>query len=82
LQRFAYICACADLKVANLKFEVISGANLPMILSAVMLSKTNINLPELANKDLINGQKKYSKYKKILEESSVNYHNVHSFDHN
>ncbi|MDR2644827.1 MAG: hypothetical protein LBB44_02435 [Endomicrobium sp.] len=67
----ASIRACADLKVTDLKFEVISGVNLPMILSAVMLSKTDINLSELANKVLINGQKSIVNIKKILEESSM-----------
>ncbi|MDR0398909.1 MAG: hypothetical protein LBB37_05705 [Endomicrobium sp.] len=67
----ASIRACADLKVTDLKFEVISGVNLPMILSAVMLSKTDINLSELANKVLINGQKSIVNIKKVLEESSM-----------
>jgi PTS system mannose-specific IIA component len=67
----ASIRACADLKVTDLKFEVISGVNLPMILSAVMLSKTDVNLSELANKVLINGQKSIVNIKKILEESST-----------
>jgi PTS system mannose-specific IIA component len=66
----ASIRACTDLKVIDLKFEVISGVNLPMILSAVMLSKTDINLSELANKVLINGQKSIVNIRKVLEESS------------
>ncbi|MDR1104423.1 MAG: hypothetical protein LBK92_03630 [Endomicrobium sp.] len=66
----ASIRACADLKVTDVKFEIISGVNLPMILSAVMLSKTDINLSELANKVLINGQKSIVNIKKVLEESS------------
>jgi PTS system mannose-specific IIA component len=66
----ASIRACADLKVTDLKFEVISGVNLPMILFAVMLSKTDINLSELANKVLINGQKSIVNIKNVLKESS------------
>ncbi|MDR2251867.1 MAG: hypothetical protein LBD98_03470 [Endomicrobium sp.] len=66
----ASIRACADLKGIDLKFEVISGVNLPMILSAVMLSKTDINLSELANNVLINGQKSIVNIRKVLEESS------------
>ncbi|MDR3196172.1 MAG: PTS sugar transporter subunit IIA [Endomicrobium sp.] len=56
--------ACADLKV-----EVISGVNLPMILSAVMLSKTHANLSELADKALIKGQKSISNIRLALEEA-------------
>jgi mannose/fructose/sorbose-specific phosphotransferase system IIA component len=56
---------CMDLKV-----EVISGVNLPMILSAVMLSKTHTNLPELTEKVLDKGQKSIVNVRKILEESS------------
>jgi mannose/fructose/sorbose-specific phosphotransferase system IIA component len=54
----------------NLKVEIISGVNLPMILSAVMLSATHINLSELAEKVLAKGQKSIVNVKKLLEESS------------
>jgi len=60
----AAMCVCADLKV-----EVISGVNLPMILSAVMLSKTRKNLSELADKVLIKGQKSISNIRRVLEEA-------------
>jgi PTS system mannose-specific IIA component len=43
---------CTDLKV-----EIISGVNLPMIISAVIFSQTDISLSELANKVLDRGQK-------------------------
>jgi mannose/fructose/sorbose-specific phosphotransferase system IIA component len=55
--------ACADLKV-----EIISGVNLSMVLSAVMLSKTDISLSELADNVLARGQKSISNIKKMLEE--------------
>ncbi|MDR2395857.1 MAG: hypothetical protein LBD57_04590 [Endomicrobium sp.] len=61
-------CNAAIQASMNLKVEVISGVNLPMILSAVMLSTTNINLSELAKKVLNKGQKSIVNVKKLLEE--------------
>jgi PTS system mannose-specific IIA component len=63
-------CNAAIHASMNLKVKVISGVNLPMILSAVMLSTTHTNLSELAEKVLHKGQKSMVNVKKLLEESS------------
>ncbi|MDR0977876.1 MAG: hypothetical protein LBL71_02435 [Endomicrobium sp.] len=56
--------ACTDLKA-----EVISGVNLPMILSAVLMSKTCTNLLELAESVLAKGQKGIVNVNKMLKEA-------------
>jgi mannose/fructose/sorbose-specific phosphotransferase system IIA component len=61
-------CNAAMQASMNLKVEVISGVNLPMVLSAIMLSTTNTNLSELARKVLNKGQKSIANIKKLLEE--------------
>jgi PTS system mannose-specific IIA component len=58
---------------ADLKVEIISGVNLPMIISAIMFSQTDISLSELANKVLDRGQKSITNIKDMLRNhQSVN----------
>jgi PTS system mannose-specific IIA component len=46
--------------------EVLSGVNLPMILSAVYSSRSNISVSDLAEKVLYEGQKSIVNIKKVL----------------
>lgn len=48
--------------------EILSGVNLPMILSAVFSSKKDITISDLAEKVLLDGQKSMINVKKIFDE--------------
>jgi len=46
--------------------EILSGVNLPMILSAILSSKNSMSVSDLAEKVLFDGQKSMINVKKIL----------------
>jgi len=59
-------CNASASVCASFNTEVLSGVNLPMVLSAVFLSKNVMSVSALAEKVLFDGQKSMVNVKKIL----------------
>ena len=54
----------------SFNMEILSGVNLPMLLSAIFASKSVVSAIDLADKVLFDGQKSIVNIKKMLLESS------------
>jgi len=59
--------------------EILSGVNLPMILSAIFLSKKDITISDLAEKVLFDGQKSMINVKKKLFDEIYEKHNKSTY---
>jgi PTS system mannose-specific IIA component len=59
-------CNASAQMVMCFNAEVLSGVNLPMVLSAVCSSKSNISVSDLAEKVLFEGQKSIVNVRKVL----------------
>jgi len=59
-------CNASAQMIMCFNVEVLSGVNLPMVLSAVYSSRSNISVSDLAEKVLCEGQKSIVNIKKVL----------------
>ncbi|BAG13917.1 PTS mannose transporter subunit IIAB [Endomicrobiia bacterium] len=59
-------CSASASTCRSLNTEILSGVNLPMVLSAIFLSKNTKTVSDLAEKVLLDGQKSIINVKKML----------------